>query len=167
VEAESPREKTISVSHLDDIIPVDPRHAEAAGHHFGPYIEVLTGIAHHGGLAGGSGRSVHPNDFAHGNGKHPEGVIVTQISLRSERKLCQVINAADIGRDQSGFLHLTAVGRDGMIYPLHGLCEPRRLEATYLVARGTFDRFVPDHTASFFLLITPITRMPPGQPPEG
>ena len=77
---------------------VRPGGDEGAGHQFGPGLDILLGVAHHGGLAGGAGRGVDPDDLLQGRGKEPVGIGVPHVLLGGEGEPLQVGQGLHIDR---------------------------------------------------------------------
>ena len=76
VEAQASGKEAIAVGIMQNVLGGYTGAAKAAGHKFGPVVEVALGVAHNGSLAGGAAGGVNAHDRVFGYGKHSKGVMV-------------------------------------------------------------------------------------------
>ena len=80
-------------------------------HQVRPVVQVLTGIADHGGFAGGAAGGVHANHLFTRHREHAEGVVIAQILLGGERKLRQIFQLLQVIRMHARCVEDAAVMR--------------------------------------------------------
>ncbi len=96
MQTKSPGKHAITIGHLNLVTDADTGHGQAAGNTFLPNFNVTAGIAHHGSLTGGSGRSMQAHDLRLRGSEKAEGIIVTQVVLYCKRQATDIINAGNI-----------------------------------------------------------------------
>ena len=114
--------------------------ADAAGHHGGPGVDVLEGVAHHRGLAGGAAGRVDAGAVFAWHGEHAKGVAVTQIRLGGERELGDVGQALAVIGVHACRVEFGTVNRRIGVGVLQGLLQALELQAAQLVDAGLFNR---------------------------
>ena len=83
-------EQAIAVAHVADVVLAAVGILDAAGEAVAPNVDVMLGVAAHGGDAGGAGGHVNLAHVLHGHGEHAVGVVVAQVLLGGEGGLLQV-----------------------------------------------------------------------------
>ena len=77
---------------------------------------------------------MHAHQFFTRHGEHVEGVVVAQIRLHRERKLCEIGELAKVGRMHAGLVEGLAIMRDVVVGVLQRPGQPLRLQRHDLVA---------------------------------
>jgi hypothetical protein len=90
VRAQAAGEQAVAVGHVHHVAGAPARRADRARHQVGPAVDVAARVAHHGRLAGGARRGVHPHHLLARHGEHAERVVVAQVGLGGERELRQM-----------------------------------------------------------------------------
>ena len=85
------------------------------------------------------------NYLAHRNSTKSKRIVIPKIVFRSKRQFHNIVNAVDVIRSDSQFLHFLAVERSVMIYTLHSLFKTNALDFTKAFAIHTFDTLIPNH----------------------
>ena len=142
--AQAAGEQAVAVTHLHDIVPVRARAGERAGHHLGPHIHVVLGVAGNDGLACGAGGALNTHYVAQGAGQQPVGKLIAQIGLFSEGQLYDICQGIYILGLHALRVHALAVHGHVFINVLNDRLEPLSLELFTLLAIHTFHFGIPD-----------------------
>jgi len=145
VEAQAAGEEPVSISVVQDVPGLTPCHAKASGDAFGPHLDVVPGVADHGGLALRPRRGVDADHVLQGLGEQPEGVVIPEILLGREGQAGKILQGADIVRPKTALLHAAAKQRHPGMGSFDGGPQPRQLQALQIPARGGLHLAVPDH----------------------
>ncbi len=141
--AEPAGEQAVAVGIEDDVVGGRAGRAQRARHHRRPHGDIAFGIADHCGLAGGAGRSMHPNDIPHRHGEHPVGIVLAQVGLGGEREFGQIGQRFQIPGMDAGLIELGAIMRNIVVGVLQRPFESLQLQRKQFIATGDFDGFEP------------------------
>ena len=144
VEAEAAGEKPVAERDLDRVVGRDARRGQKPRDELGPCLEVLLGVAYHGGLAGRAGRAVDAHDVALGDREEAEGVLLAEVVLGGEGDLFEVVDALDVAGGQAGALEAIAIEGDALVDALDDFAEPLALEVLERASRHGLELRVPD-----------------------
>ncbi len=89
VEAQAAGEEAVAVGDLDELAGLGPRGGERPRHDLSPDTEIVSGVAHHGGLALGAGGGVDADDLLARHREEPERVVLAQVVLHGEGQLAR------------------------------------------------------------------------------
>ena len=128
VQAEAAGEQAVAEGDLDDVVFGDAGGGDHPGHQVGPGLDVVAGVADHGGLARGAGRGMHPHHVAQGHGEQAVGVVVAQVLLDRERQPAQVIERAHVVVVELEFFEFLPVKGDMGAHPVQGRLQPFQLQ---------------------------------------
>ena len=126
--SQAAREKAVVHGVLEDVALLDSDHDEVAGHEVRPGLDILGGVADHGGLAGSAGRGMHPHHFLSRNGKEAEGIIVSQVLLFGSGQLCQVLQALNVLGGDARLLEFVLVKGNVFVNLLYNALETLQLQ---------------------------------------
>ena len=90
VGAQAAGEQAVAIGDMYHVFGAAPGGADGAGDHRRPGLDVVAGVAHHGGLAGGAAGGVDAHHLFPGGGEHAEGVVGAQVRLGGKGKQAQV-----------------------------------------------------------------------------
>ncbi len=90
VRAQPAGEQPVPVGVVQDVAGTAARGPDRAGHHRGPHLDVVAGVADHGGPAGGARGGVDPHHLLARYREHAERVVLAQVGLAGQRVLGQV-----------------------------------------------------------------------------
>ena len=79
------------------------------------------------------------NYLAHRNSAKSKRIVIPEIVFRSKSQFHNIVNAVDVIRSDSQFLHFLAVERSVMIYTLHSLFKTNALDFTKACQHGFTD----------------------------
>ena len=113
--------------------------ADAAGHHVGPHVDVVGGVADDGRLARRAAGGVHPHHLLARHREHPERVVGAQVGLGGERQPREVGQLAEVVGVHAGRVPGLAVVRDVRVGVLDRRPQPLGLQRPELVERGGLD----------------------------
>src|SRR5699024_743521 len=111
VRAQATGKQAVAEGHLDFIGRAQATGAERAGHQFRPDLNIVVGVAHHGGAAGGARRSVNTRNLVLSYRKHSEGVFGAQSGLVSKWELRHIGKFLEVIWVHANLVELTAVVR--------------------------------------------------------
>ena len=143
MDAEAAGEQAVAVGDLNQGLFGGAGGGQGAGHDFRPDAEVAVGITDDRVFAGRAAGRVQADDFRQRYGEQPVRVVVAHVLLGDERQFADVINRADLFRQQSGFLHLFPIKGNLPVNAAHLLHQPGGLQLSHLSAGHGFDWFVP------------------------
>ena len=109
VRAQPAGEQPVAVGDVHLVPGAAARRPDRPGHHVGPHVQVLLGVADHGRPPGRAAGGVQPAHLVHRHREHPERVAVAQVGLGGEREPGQVGQAAAVLRADAGRVELPAV----------------------------------------------------------
>ncbi len=139
VGAQPAGEQAVAVGVVQDVTGPAARGPDAARHDRGPHVEVVAGVADHGGLAGRAGGGVDPDHLFPGDGEHPERVVVTKVGLGGEGQPGQVRELLDVVGMHPGGVEGVTVVRDVVVGVPERPGQPLGLERPQLVDRRGLD----------------------------
>ena len=96
VRAETSGEQPVAVGDVAQVSRAAAGRADRASHHLGPGVDVLTGVADDGRLAGRTAGGVHPHDLIARHGEHAERIVRAQVGLGGEREPREVGQAVQV-----------------------------------------------------------------------
>ncbi len=134
--AEAAGEEAITIGNLNDVSLMQAAAGETANQHRGPYVHVFLGIRDHNGFAGGSAGDVETDNVLHGAGKKSERVSVAQIALDRERQLGDVVQRANILRNEPAIIHARLEELDMLRGARNHRLHPLQLEIAEQRNRG-------------------------------
>ena len=140
VRAQPAGEQAVAVAHMHHVAGPRATGADAARHAVRPGVDVVLGVAHHGGLARGAAGGMDAHALLARDGEHAERVAVAQVLLGGEREFRQVGQASAIVRVHTGCVELGAV--DGGIRVRVGQrgLQALELQRAQFVDAGFFNR---------------------------
>ena len=155
VRAQPTGEQPVAVGDVAQVARPATGRPDRAGHHLGPGVEVLRGVADHGRLARRTAGRVHAGDLVARHREHPEGVVGAQVGLGGEREPGQVGERVQVGGRHPGLVEGAAVVRHLAVGRLQRGAQPVQLQRLEL---GTVQsRDLSSHP--------PTLAPPPGAPP--
>jgi len=143
VHAEAAGEKAVVDCILKDVLLLHSDHDEVPGHEVGPGLDILGRISHHCGLAGGTGRGMHPHHLLPGHGEEAEGIIVSQILLSCSGQAGDVRQALDVFWSYSRLLEFPVIKGDAIANFLCHALEPAKLQLLKLSPLHEFILWLP------------------------
>ncbi len=139
VRAEPAGEQPVAVSVVQDVAGPAARRPDRAGHHGGPHVDVVPGVADHRGPAGGARAGVDPDHLLAGHREHAERVVLPQVGLAGQRVLGQVGQVlAVVGVHARGVERRAVVRHVGVGVPQRP-AEPLQLQRVQFIGRGPLD----------------------------
>ena len=143
--AQTAREQAVAVGHGEDVVARDAIGCQTTRHTLAPHPDVLTRVAHNGGITRGAAGSVYTDNLTLRCSLQTKGIVVTQILLCSEGQLLDVLYGLNVIRTNVQLLQLIAVEGHIMIYVLHNFVKTFTLERAHLIAAHTFFFRIPNH----------------------
>ena len=139
VKAETAGEQTVAVRDLHHVARPDSGRTHRSRHDVGPHVEVVPGVADHGGLSGGPARRMDAHHLLARHREHPERIVAPQVFLDGEREGPEILQRLEIVRTRTGVVESRPVVGNILAGVLEGCAKARKLQRRNLVATRGFD----------------------------
>ena len=150
MEAKGAGEQAVAEGNLDHVLVGDAHGHAEPGHQVGPGVQVVFGVANHGGLAGSAAGGVDSGDILHRLGEKAEGVVVPDVLLGGEGDVFHVGKLLDLIRRDAALIQPLLIKGNVAVAVIHHPFQPFQLKCFQLLAGHGFQILLKEHRSPSF-----------------